>query len=177
MKKWNSITAAAAAISILLGTAPVAMAQQPAAATAQNVQTSVNLDQTVTKRLTEVLNTLAGKQTIKFTSADTSFNAWTVNGTLSGIANADFIQNYDTKKGIVQSTSIIYGAADLDKVMDHNLRSKVASFLKSFDTDKVFKTEAIWRVYSPVDEEGLQNYWVLWGMTKAFILTLIMEIK
>ncbi|MDQ0495102.1 hypothetical protein [Paenibacillus brasilensis] len=64
---------------------------------------------------------------------------------MSGIANADFIQNYDTKKGIVQSTSIIYGAADLDKVMDHNLRSKVASFLKSFDTDKVFKTEAIFK--------------------------------
>ncbi|MBP1308571.1 hypothetical protein JOD82_001588 [Paenibacillus sp. 1182] len=172
MKKWSSVTVTAAAISILLGSAPLALAQQPAAATVQNVQTSVKLDQTVTKRLTDVLNTLAGKQTIEFTSVDNAFGLWTINGTLRGTANADFIQNYDSKKGIVQSTSIIYDSADMNKVMDHNLRSKVASFLKSFDTDKVFKTEAIWRVYSPVDEVGLQNYWVLWGNDQSIYIDL-----
>ncbi|MFS8215089.1 hypothetical protein [Paenibacillus polymyxa] len=87
MKKWSSVTATVAAISMLLGTAPVpvpvAWAQQPTAAIAQNAQTSVNLDPTTTKHLTDVLNTLAGKQTIEFTSADTSFDAWTVNGTLA----------------------------------------------------------------------------------------------
>lgn len=89
MKKWSSVTATVAAISMLLGTAPVpvARAQQPAAAIAQNAQTSVNLDPTATKHLTDVLNTLAGKQTIEFTSADTSFDAWTVNGTLAMHAN------------------------------------------------------------------------------------------
>jgi hypothetical protein len=172
MKKWNSITATVAAVSMLLGTAPVAWAQQPAAAIAQNAQTSVNLDPTATKRLTDVLNTLAGKQTIKFTSADTAFDSWTVNGTLSGTANADFIQNYDSKKGIVQSTSIIYDAADLNKVMDNNLRSKVASFLKTFDSDGVFKTDAVWRVYSPDDEGELKNYWVLWGHDQSLYIDL-----
>ncbi|NEU25513.1 hypothetical protein [Paenibacillus ottowii] len=172
MNKWNSITATVAALSILLGTAPVAMAQQPAAATtpASNAQTSVNLDPTATKRLTDVLNTLAGKQTIEFTSAYT--DAWAVYGTLKGTANADFIQNYDSKKGIVQSTSIIYKAADMDKVMPPDLRSKVASFLKTFDTDKVFKTEAFWRVYSPIDEGGFKNYWVLWGKNQSIYIHL-----
>ncbi|WP_090735342.1 hypothetical protein [Paenibacillus sp. Mc5Re-14] len=174
MNKWNSITATVAALSILLGTSPVAMAQQPATAatTAPNAQTSVNLDPTVTKRLTDVLNTLAGKQTIEFTSADTASDAWTVYGTLKGTANADFSQDYDSKKGIVQSTSIIYKAADMDKVMAPNLHSKVASFLKTFDTDKVFKTEAIWRVYSPIDEGGFKDYWVLWGKSQNLYIHL-----
>ncbi|KAF6565671.1 hypothetical protein G9G63_04265 [Paenibacillus sp. EKM202P] len=174
MNKLNSITATVAALSILLGTAPVAMAQQPATAatTAPNAQTSVNLDPAVTKRLTDVLNTLAGKQTIEFTSADNASDAWTVYGTLKGTANADFSQDYDSKKGIVQSTSIIYNAADMDKVMAPNLRSKVASFLKTFDTDKVFKTEALWRVYSPIDEGGFKNYWVLWGQNQSLYIHL-----
>ncbi|PNQ81103.1 hypothetical protein [Paenibacillus sp. F4] len=172
MKKWSSVTTSVAVISILLGTAPVAWAQQPAVAIAQNAQTSVNLDPTATKRLTDVLNTLAGKQTIEFTSADTAFDAWTVNGTLSGTATADFIQNYDSKKGIVQSTSIIYDAADLNKVMDNNLRSRVASFLKTFDRDGVFKTKAVWRVYSPNDEGELKNYWVLWGHDQSLYIDL-----
>lgn len=172
MKKWSSVTVTAAAISILLGSAPMALAQQPAADKVQTAQTTVKLDQTVTKRLTDVLNKLAGKQTIEFTSVETAFDSRIINGTLRGTANADFIQNYDSKKGIVQSTSIIYDSADMNKVMDHNLRSKVASFLKSFDTDKVFKTEAIWRVYSPVDEVGLQNYWVLWGNDQSIYIDL-----
>ncbi|URJ45775.1 hypothetical protein MF628_000247 [Paenibacillus polymyxa] len=134
---------------MLLGTAPVAWAQQPATAIAQNAQTSVNLDPTATKRLTDVLKQLAGKQTIEFTSADTAFDSWTVNGTLSGTANAD-----------------------LNKVMDNNLRSRVASFLKTFDSDGVFKTDAVWRSYSPNDEGELKNYWVLWGHDQSLYIDL-----
>ncbi|WP_336076818.1 hypothetical protein [Paenibacillus sp. 203] len=63
MNKWSSVTATVVAISMLLGTAPVpvARAQQPAAVIAQNAQTSVNLDPTATKHLTDVLNTISGE--------------------------------------------------------------------------------------------------------------------
>ncbi|MBB6023079.1 hypothetical protein HNR77_004179 [Paenibacillus sp. JGP012] len=167
MKKFVSITAAITSMTLLLSTAPVTYAQSNESSAVQDEQSTVKLDKKATKLLTDAITTLAGKQTIQFTSVDTSFDEWHINGILTGTAEAEFSQNYDPKKGQVTSTMISYKADDLNKVMDEALRTKITAFLNTFDKDKKFEVEALWRVNQLVNEGGLKNYWVIWGPNQS----------
>ncbi|MGO4527796.1 hypothetical protein AB4Z30_01840 [Paenibacillus sp. 2TAF8] len=163
MKKLVSITAAITSMSLLLSTAPAAWAESSPTSVVQDVSNTLNLDQKVTKQLTDAITALAGKQTIHFTSADTAFEDWMVNSTLTGVAEADVSQNYSSKMGKVTSTLINYKAEDLNKVLDQALYNNIQAFLKSFDKDNKFKADAFWRVKQDVNDSGLKNYWVIWG--------------
>ncbi|MEK3823925.1 MULTISPECIES: hypothetical protein [Paenibacillus] len=163
MKKLISITATVTSMSLLLSIAPAAWAESSPTSVVQDVSNTLNLDQKVTEQLTDAITALAGKQTIQFTSADTAFEDWMVNSTLTGLAEADVSQNYNSKMGKVTSTLINYKADDLNKVLDQALYTKIQSFLKSFDKDKKFKADAFWRVKQDVNDSGLKNYWVIWG--------------
>lgn len=164
MKKLFFTTAAITSMTLLLSSAPAVLAASTPSSKVQEVQSTLNLDQKVTKKLTDAITAVAGKQSIQFTSADTAFDDnWVINATLTGTAEADVSLNYDSKKGIVTSTMISYSADDLNEVMDKDLSKKVDSFLKSFDKDNKFETEAFWRVKQNVNDGGLKNYWVIWG--------------
>jgi len=65
-------------MSLLLSTAPAAWAESSPTSVVQDVSNTLNLDQKVTKQLTDAITALAGKQTIHFTSADTAFEDWMV---------------------------------------------------------------------------------------------------
>ncbi|CAI6056433.1 hypothetical protein PAECIP112173_01607 [Paenibacillus sp. JJ-100] len=171
MKKFFSMTAAITSMTLLLSSAPAVLAASPSSSTVQEVQNTLNLDQKVTKKLTDAITAVAGKQTIQFTSADTAFDDnWIINATLTGTAEADVSLHYDSKKGIVTSTMISYKADDLDKIMGQALSKKVDSFLKSFDKDNKFETEAFWRVKQDVNDGGLKNYWVIWGPKQSLYI-------
>lgn len=164
MKKLFFTTAAITSMTLLLSSAPAVLAASTPSSKVQEVQSTLNLDQKVTKKLTDAITAVAGKQSIQFTSADTAFDDnWVINATLTGTAEADVSLNYDSKKGIVTSTMISYSADDLNEVMGKDLSKKVDSFLKSFDKDNKFETEAFWRVKQNVNDGGLKNYWVIWG--------------
>ncbi|WP_426332972.1 hypothetical protein ACN9MH_17610 [Paenibacillus silvae] len=168
MKKFVSITAAITSMTLLLSTAPITYAQSNESSAVQDEQSTLKLDKKATKLLTDAITKLAGKQTIEFTSVDTSFvdasyNEWHIDGTLTGTAKADVSQRYDPKKGQVTSTLISYAADDLNKVMDEALRTKITAFLNTFDIDKKFEVEGFWRVNHLERENGLKNYWVIWG--------------
>lgn len=163
MKKLISITATITSMSLLLSVAPAAWAESSPTSVVQDVSNTLNLDPKVTEQLTDAITALAGTQKIQFTSADTAFDDWVVNSTLSGVAEADVTQNYNSKTAKVTSTLINYKADDLNKVMDQALYNKIQSFLKSFDKDNKFKADAFWRVKQDVNDSGLKNYWVIWG--------------
>ncbi|MCM3699990.1 hypothetical protein [Paenibacillus macerans] len=174
MKKWRSIAATVAVLSLMFTAVPIHAEQpsdQSSQAVEQDAQTAPNIDQAVSDKLTDALNKLAPNSKITFTSVDE--NLWVVEGTLSGKADATFSQLYNPKKNRVESTSIIYKADDRDKVMDKTLSSRVTSFLKTFDTDQKFKPEALWRVYSPYQEDKqLRNYWVFFGNAQNLYIDL-----
>lgn len=134
MKKWKSIAATAAALSLMFTAVPIHAEEQLSQSVEQNGQTAPNIDQAVSDKLTDALNKLAPNSKITFTSVDE--NLWVFEGTLSGKTEASFSQLYNPEKNRVESTSIIYKADDMDKVMDKTLSSRVTSFLKTFDTDK-----------------------------------------
>lgn len=163
MRKYVSITAAIASMTLLLSSAPAVLAAPAPVSTVQETQSTLKLDQKVTKQLTDAITAIAGKQPIQFTSVETAFENWIVNSKLTGKAEADIIQEYDSKKGKVTSTLITYKADDLGSVMDEALRTQIKAFLKSFDKDNKFQTEAFWRVKQAVNDGGLKNYWVIWG--------------
>lgn len=173
MKKWGLIAASAAAISLLLSAAPIYAAEQPANDETQNAQSpSVKMDPTVQLRLTEVLYKLAGKQAIEFTSVDSSHEDWEVNGILGGKTKGEFIQRYNSAKGRVESTIIIYKQNDLDNVMDAALRGKMSSFIKTFGGSQPFQSDRFWRVYSPYQDNIPRNYWVFWGIDQSLYIDL-----
>jgi len=172
LKKITHITAAISAMTLILSATPTFAAQHPTSSVIQNAQATLNLDQNVMKRLTDAITELAGKQTIHFTTADTSFDDWTVNGTVKGTANAESLQTYDTLKGRVVSTTLVYNATDINKIMDNALRLKIAAFLKTFDKDQIFEPDAIWRVKDLVNEGGFKNYWVIWGPNQSLYIDL-----
>ncbi|MEC0331608.1 hypothetical protein P4H42_18500 [Paenibacillus macerans] len=171
MKKWRSIAATAAALSLMFTAVPIHAEEQLSQSVEQNGQTAPNIDQAVSDKLTDALNKLAPNSKITFTSVDE--NLWVFEGTLSGKTEASFSQLYNPEKNRVESTSIIYKADDMDKVMDKTLSSRVTSFLKTFDTDKKFKPEALWRSYSPYQEDKqLRNYWVFFGNAQNLYIDL-----
>lgn len=175
MKKWSSITFSAATLSLLLSITPVYAAPQSMPLEAQTDQSSsVSLDPAIKAQLTTVLNKLAGNARIEFTSTDTDSNGQPqfVSGKLSGRMDAEFNQQYNPAKKRVESTSIIYKSSDTNAVMGAALAKKTADFLKTFDTDHKFKTEAIWRVYSPYQDNSPRNYWVLWGNNQSLYIDL-----
>ncbi|PZT56794.1 hypothetical protein [Paenibacillus silvae] len=172
MKIFVSITAAITSMTLLLSTAPITYAQSNESSAVQDEQSTLKLDKKATKLLTDAITKLAGKQTLEFTSVDTSFDDWHIDGTLSGTTPADFSQNYDPKKEQVTSTMISYKADDLNKVMDEALRTKITAFLNTFDKDKKFEVEAFWRVNHLMNEGGLKNYWVIWGPTQNLYVDL-----
>ncbi|WP_334077528.1 hypothetical protein [Paenibacillus sanfengchensis] len=171
-KKWRSITLTTTIISLLLSSAPL-YADTPARTDYQQSISAVELDQDVTLRLTNVLNKVAPEQQIQFTSVDKTIESmWQINGTLTGKADAEFIQQYDPKKGRVESTTVYYKAEGLKQVLDPALQTGVSSFLKTFDTGNVFKPEALWRVYFPYQDNEPRNYWVIWGTNQSLEIDL-----
>ncbi|WP_440109528.1 hypothetical protein [Paenibacillus sp. QZ-Y1] len=56
--------------------------------------------------------------------------------------------------------------------MDNALRLKIATFLKTFDKNQKFEPEALWRVKDLVNEDGLKNYWVIWGPNQSLYMDL-----
>lgn len=181
MKKFVSITAAITSMTLLLSSAPISYAQSNESSTVQDEQSTLKLDKKATKLLTDAITKLAGKQTIEFTSVDTSFvdasyNEWHIDATLTGTAKADVSQRYDPKKGQVTSTLISYAGDDLNKVMDEALRTKITAFLNTFDNDKKFEVEGFWRV-NHLERKRTQNYWVIWGLNKVCMLIWITTTK
>ena len=173
MKKFKSITLSAAALSLLLSAAPIYAAPQTGQADVQMAQSApAGLDPSTLNELTKVLNKLAGKVKIDITHADTSGAIWLISGYVSGPVKAEFEQMYDPAKKRVESTSIIYKTSNTNAVLGATLANKTASFLKTFDADRKFKTEAIWRVYSPYQDNVPRNYWVLWGNSQNLYIDL-----
>lgn len=174
MKKWSSITLSAAALSLLLSAAPIYAAPPSMPAEAQIEASSVSLDPSVEAQLTKVLNKLSGSTKIEFTSVDKDANGQPlfIYGKLSGQIDAEFNQQYNPAKKRVESTSIIYKSSNTNAVIGAALANKTAAFLKTYDTDHKFKTEAIWRVYSPYQDNAPRNYWVLWGNNQSLYIDL-----
>ncbi|GIO34487.1 MULTISPECIES: hypothetical protein [Paenibacillus] len=175
MKKWKNIALSAAALSLLLSAAPIYAAPQSMPASTQVEQSStVNLDPAIKEQLTKVLNKLAAGAKIEFTSVDTDAEGQPlfVNGNLSGPINAEIIQQYNPAKKRVESTSIIYKSSNTNAILGAAFSNKAAAFLKTFDADHKFKTEAIWRVYSPYQDNAPRNYWVLWGNKQSLYIDL-----
>lgn len=172
MKKVISMTVVIAAMSLLLSAPLTLTAKSNDLSLIENQESAERLDRKTQKLLSDELVKLVGKQNIQFTTIDTSFDPWIINGTIDGTGFADFAQRYDPDTNRVLSTLLTYDTADLNKVMDNALRLKLDAFLKTFEDEDIFIKGSFWRFKANDQEHGhlLQNYWVIFGPSQQLYI-------